>query len=178
MALVVGLLAAVYPALVLSSFRPAMVLKGGVAQASGSPIARSSLVVVQFAILVGLIVTTTTVYRQTQFALGRGLGDVDSKLIVGIITPCNNAFPDEVRKLPGVAAAACSSLNGAEHAQHQEHRPCPGRRRPAGELRRGAGRFRLLRNSTAFTPSPAGCSRASTARTASWPIRRARPCRR
>ncbi len=109
-ALVVGLLAAVYPALVLSSFRPAMVLKGGVAQASGSPIARSSLVVVQFAILVGLIVTTTTVYRQTQFALGRGLGDVDSKLIVGIITSCNNAFPDEVRKLPGVAAAACSSL--------------------------------------------------------------------
>jgi hypothetical protein len=110
-AVTVGLLAAVYPALVLSSFRPALVLKGGVVQASGSPMARSSLVVVQFAILVGLIVTTTTVYRQTQFALGRGLGNVDSKLIVGIITPCNNAFPDEVRKLPGVAAAACSSLN-------------------------------------------------------------------
>jgi putative ABC transport system permease protein len=110
-ALVVGLLAAVYPALVLSSFRPALVLKGGAARAAGSPVARSSLVVVQFAILVALIVTTTTVYRQTQYALARGLGNVDSKLIVGIITPCNNAFPEEVRKLPGVAAAACSSLN-------------------------------------------------------------------
>jgi putative ABC transport system permease protein len=110
-ALVVGLVAAIYPAVVLSSFRPALVLKGGVVQASGSPLARSSLVVIQFAILVGLIVTTATVYRQTQFALARGLGNVDSKLIVGIITPCNNAFPDEVRKLPGVAAAACSSIN-------------------------------------------------------------------
>jgi putative ABC transport system permease protein len=111
LALVVGLLAAVYPALVLSSFRPAMVLKGGVVQASGSPLARASLVVVQFAILVGLIVTTTTIYRQTQYALARGLGTVDSKLIVGVMTPCNTAFPDEVRKLPGVAGAACSSYN-------------------------------------------------------------------
>jgi putative ABC transport system permease protein len=108
---VVGLLAAVYPALVLSSFRPAMVLKGGVVQASGSPAARASLVVIQFAILVGLIVTTTTIYRQTQYALARGLGTVDSKLIVGVTGSCNTAFPDEVRKLPGVAAAACSSYN-------------------------------------------------------------------
>ena len=109
--LLVGLLAAVYPALVLSSFRPAQVLKGGVVQASGSPLARSSLVVVQFAILVGLIATTTTIYRQTQYALTRGVGTVDSKLIVTVFSPCNSAFPDEVRKLPGVAAAACSSYN-------------------------------------------------------------------
>jgi putative ABC transport system permease protein len=110
-ALAIGLVAAVYPAIVLSSFRPALVLKGGVVQASGSPMARASLVVIQFAILVGLIVTTTTIYRQTQYALARGLGTVDSKLIVGVITSCNTAFPDEVRKLPGVAGAACSSLN-------------------------------------------------------------------
>jgi putative ABC transport system permease protein len=110
-ALVIGLVSAIYPAVVLSSFRPALVLKGGVVQASGSPVARSSLVVIQFAILVGLIVTTTTVYRQTQYALGRGLGTVDSKLIVGVVTPCNTAFPDEVRKLPGVSSAACSSFN-------------------------------------------------------------------
>jgi putative ABC transport system permease protein len=112
-ALVIGLLASIYPALVLSSFRPAAVLKGEV-QASGSPLARSSLVVVQFAILVGLIVTTTTVYRQTQYALARGFGAVDSKLIVDVVTRCNNAFPEEVRKLPGVSDAACSSLMALE----------------------------------------------------------------
>jgi putative ABC transport system permease protein len=109
--LVIGLLAAIYPAMVLSSFRPAAVLKGGLVQTSGSPIARQALVVIQFAILVGLIVTTATLYRQTSYALGRGLGTVDSKLIVGVSTPCDNAFPEEVRKLPGVAGAACSSFN-------------------------------------------------------------------
>jgi len=108
--LVVGLLAAIYPALVLSSFRPATVLKGGPVQgSSGSPAARMSLVVVQFAILVCLIATTVTIYRQTQFALAQGLGGTDSKLIMPVVAPCNGAFHDEVRKLPGVAATACAS---------------------------------------------------------------------
>jgi putative ABC transport system permease protein len=109
-ALVVGLLASIYPALVLSSFRPATALKGGVIQASGSPLARQALVVVQFAVLVGLIVTTTTIYRQTQFALAKGLGGDDSRLIFSVLTPCQAAFPDDARKLPGVAAVGCSSL--------------------------------------------------------------------
>jgi putative ABC transport system permease protein len=107
-ALVIGLLASIYPALVLSSFRPQAVLKGEV-RASGSPLARAALVVVQFAILVGLIVTTTTVYRQTQYALTRSLGDADTRLMLSVNTPCT-AFPQEVRKLPGVAGAACSSI--------------------------------------------------------------------
>jgi putative ABC transport system permease protein len=111
-ALVVGVLAAIYPALVLSSFRPAAVLKGGPVQVVGSASARTALVVVQFAILVGLIVTTTTLYRQTQFALARGLGGgLDSGKIARVLGGCDGAFPDEVRKLPGVSAAACSSLN-------------------------------------------------------------------
>jgi putative ABC transport system permease protein len=109
--IVIGFVAAIYPAVVLSSFRPAAVLKGGLIQASGSPVARQALVVIQFAILVGLIVTTVTLYRQTQYALDKGLGTVDSRLITRVIGPCTTAFPDEVRKLPGVAGAVCHSVN-------------------------------------------------------------------
>jgi putative ABC transport system permease protein len=111
-ALVVGLLAAVYPALVLSSFRPAAVLKGGSVQMAGTATARQALVVVQFAVLIGLLVTTATLYRQTEFALARGFGGgADGGKIVAVIGGCDQAFPDDVRRLPGVSAAACSSLN-------------------------------------------------------------------
>ena len=112
-ALAVGLLAAVYPAVVLSGFRPAAVLKGGPVQMAGSAKARQALVVVQFAVLVGLIVTTATLYRQTQFALARGLGGgIDGGKVVQVTDGCAaQAFPNEVRGLAGVSSAACSSLN-------------------------------------------------------------------
>jgi putative ABC transport system permease protein len=107
--LVIGLLGGFYPALVLSSFRPGAVLKGGQVKAAGSPVTRQGLVVVQFAILIGLIISTITIYQQTRFALAQGLGG-DSDLIVQVKTNCaNTAFLEEVRKLPGVERAACSS---------------------------------------------------------------------
>ncbi len=114
-ALAVGLLAAIYPALALSSFRPAAVLKGGLVKTAGSAPARQALVIVQFAVLVGLIVTTTTLYRQTEFALARGLGGgAGSGKIVRVAGGCAaRAFPDEVRRLEGVDEAACSSLRAA-----------------------------------------------------------------
>ena len=108
-ALVIGLLAAIYPSLVLSNFRPATVLKSGVVGAMGSPLARAILVALQFAVLVGLILTTTTLYRQTQFALSHGLGGADGKPTAIIFAPCDRAFMTETRKLPGVSAVACSS---------------------------------------------------------------------
>jgi putative ABC transport system permease protein len=111
LALFVGMLAAIYPALVLSSFRPAVVLKGGPIRPGGSPTARSSLVVVQFAILVCLIATTVTIHRQTQFALAQGLGGGDSKLLIAVVAPCKGAFDDEAGKLAGVAGATCSSYS-------------------------------------------------------------------
>jgi putative ABC transport system permease protein len=110
-AVIVGLLASVYPAVVLSSFRPAAVLKGGPIRSGGSPAARAGLVVIQFAILVCLIATTVTIYRQTQFALAQGLGATDSKLLFVALAPCNSPFQNEARKLSGVTSTACSSYS-------------------------------------------------------------------
>ena len=78
-------------------------------RASGSPFARSALVVVQFTILVGLIVSTATLWRQTQYALDRGFGTVDTKLVYSVFAPCGSPYPDALRKLRGVASVACSS---------------------------------------------------------------------
>jgi putative ABC transport system permease protein len=68
--------------------------------------------VVQFAVLVGLITTTATLYRQTQFALAQGFGGgADSGRIVRVLNGCANGFQNQVRHLPGVSATACSSMN-------------------------------------------------------------------
>jgi putative ABC transport system permease protein len=82
LALAIGLLAGFYPALVLSSFRPAAVLKGSIA-AQGSGTLRQVLVVLQYAISITLLIATAVIYRQTLFATEDSLR-FDKDLIVAI----------------------------------------------------------------------------------------------
>ena len=82
LALAIGLLAGFYPALVLSSFRPAAVLKGAIA-AQGSGMLRQVLVVLQYAISIALLIATAVIYRQTSFATEGSLR-FDKDLIVAI----------------------------------------------------------------------------------------------
>ena len=107
-ALVVGLGAGVYPALVLSSYHPSAALKGGVVKAGGSALVRQGLVIAQFAILIALIVTTVTIARQTAFALNEGMRVDKDQTLIAFVAPCTANFRDEVRALPGVQAAGCS----------------------------------------------------------------------
>lgn len=77
-------LSGLYPAFVLSSFKPIDTLKGSSgAPNSGGAWLRKGLVVFQFMASVGLIIGTYTVYEQISFMRGEELGvDIDRTMVI------------------------------------------------------------------------------------------------
>lgn len=72
-----------YPALVLSGFRPIEVLKGKMTATKGGSLLRKSLVVFQFAASLFLLIGTLAVYTQIQYMRKQSLGlDIDQTLVV------------------------------------------------------------------------------------------------
>jgi putative ABC transport system permease protein len=118
--LIVAVLAGSYPALVLSAFRPSTVLKGALVR-SGGALARQTLVVLQFAILIGLILTATVIYRQCIYAT-RGALRVDADQMLIIRSACKPALLNELRALPAVRGASCSSTALLDHGMFYNSR--------------------------------------------------------
>jgi putative ABC transport system permease protein len=104
---ILGLLGGAYPAFVLSSFRTAAVLRGGIIRPEGRTLVRELLVCLQFAVLVGLVIATAVIYRQTMYAVNDSLR-FERDYVLAVDTDCTNALPEQVRALPGVRATACS----------------------------------------------------------------------
>ncbi|MCP5104535.1 MAG: ABC transporter permease, partial [bacterium] len=76
-------LSGLYPVAVLSSFRPAAVLKGKLGHSAGGINLRKILVVFQFIMALVLITGTLAVYRQLSFMKSGGLGfDMEHTLVV------------------------------------------------------------------------------------------------
>ena len=104
--IVTAIVSGSYPALFLSSFRPAKVLKSVSIGGSSKPRLRKTLVVVQFSIAVVLIIGTAAVYRQLNFIRTADLGysrhHVVTVAMNRVILPRYQAFKDELLRNPSV----------------------------------------------------------------------------
>jgi putative ABC transport system permease protein len=65
--LAVGLVAGIYPAFYLTSFRPGLIVRSTTGSGRNNPLLRNSLVTLQFAIAIGLLFVSFVVYSQLQY---------------------------------------------------------------------------------------------------------------
>ena len=69
-----GLLSGAYPALVLSAFRPALILGAHGTSGNGAGLTRTTLVVLQFAVSIGLGIAAAVIFSQVSFSRHVDLG--------------------------------------------------------------------------------------------------------
>lgn len=111
-ALLVGLLAGSYPAFILSSFNPVIVLKGKFTGSQSGKWIRNGLVVFQFWISIMLIIGTLVIQKQMKFMSEKSLGFNKEQVMVVerafVLGDQSRTMIEEFRRLPEVVGASGS----------------------------------------------------------------------
>jgi putative ABC transport system permease protein len=113
-AIAIGLFAGIYPAMVLSGFRPIAVLKGSFVTGKKGAFLRKGLVVSQFVISIALITGTLVVYYQLTYMRSQDLGFVKQQQLVlnfdgdSTIQQHYETFKQQLAAIPNVLSATVS----------------------------------------------------------------------
>ena len=127
--LMIGIIAGIYPAMVMSSFKPAEVLKGKLTTSSKGIAVRGVLVTLQFTISAILIAGSLIIVHQVNYMKNKELGfEQDAVLHMPIPVSVEVGGVDlnkmtlaqkRLQKLPGIlAVSASSNVPGTQYNQH------------------------------------------------------------
>lgn len=111
--IIVGILAGIYPALVISNFTAVEAIKSSTGSGSGGMLLRKILIVMQFAISITLIITTMILIEQMKFARDIDLGFNKENVLAltvrdTLVTRNLTVIKQELNDHPDIISAACS----------------------------------------------------------------------
>jgi len=119
--LLIGLVAGIYPAIVLSGFRPAEILKGKLKLGNKASLFRKSLITGQFITSIAMIICTIVIGGQLDYLRNKDLGYQKEQVV---IVPTNQPrlkgmeiaelYRNELLKQPQVMAASVSLMSFSE----------------------------------------------------------------